>query len=176
MSVPSSGPQIFRGFGRAPNRPLQSAADQAPLALQRPMRSVPSARAQLEHPIHGAPVQTARWIAPAGLQSAMAADFRLVSTPGKSGERPDLDGSARELRSDTATGGSRSLGPAPAMTKDHRDARSLLRIDHDWQLRRLPRIHRRLREALTMETAVVATAATALLIYLFFSLIRPERF
>jgi K+-transporting ATPase KdpF subunit len=33
-----------------------------------------------------------------------------------------------------------------------------------------------LREALTMETAIVATAATALLVYLFFSLIRPERF
>jgi K+-transporting ATPase KdpF subunit len=33
-----------------------------------------------------------------------------------------------------------------------------------------------LREALTMEIALVSTAAVALLAYLFFSLIRPERF
>jgi K+-transporting ATPase KdpF subunit len=40
----------------------------------------------------------------------------------------------------------------------------------------MPRIHRRLREALTMESALVGAVATVLFVYLFFSLVRPERF
>ena len=43
-------------------------------------------------------------------------------------------------------------------------------------LRKLPSLHRRLRKAVEMESAVVGTVAAVLLVYLFFSLIRPERF
>jgi K+-transporting ATPase KdpF subunit len=55
------------------------------------------------------------------------------------------------------------------------NARSSIRGDPAVRLRELSGLRRRLREVV-METLVVAGIAAALLGYLFFSLIRPERF
>ena len=47
---------------------------------------------------------------------------------------------------------------------------------HDRVLRDLFGVHHRLREALTMETTLVSLISGALVVYLFWSLLRPESF
>ena len=115
-----------------------------------------------------------RWRKP--IEGLRSATNRLISSlfrataPLRNGLQASRHGSCSGLsgRAERITKGSLEQGT--------RDARSSVRRRHAGQLRRVPRLHPRLREALIMETLVVSTVAAALLAYLFFSLVRPERF